>query len=421
MPDVAESTRFSFQLTATDEQGAFAQDEVVIFATHAALLLELWKNQPLMAKINNDASPDLVYKDANRIYWKPKLGQGMYGPSQLLVTHDQGIRVFKTDDLDMDGDDDVIYAFKDIAAFYWLQNKGDGDFAPAVLLTQSWGENPHDCLPDSVTSLTFFDADNDGIKDAVWIGNCIGIYGLGNYELSFSKIGADQTFSTVRIISTYASIGGQNTLVESPLSMQMVDLNNDGKQAFMLETIGRIGDSGSIYIYNIFVTGDEGLQSLKEFRFTGNEAKLFDANEDGWIDFLGTMDEDTTEFPPPKRQVSWLNLGGFTFSEPVLMTPELNFDGRIDIDGDGDLDLYRAQYDADSGVNTLWWQQKTAVGYTASELLLTLPGTSNQYRRHGLRTLDFDGDGDQDFIVFTDYGVIVVYVNQGDGTFVQTL
>lgn len=99
--------------------------------------------------------------------------------------------------------------------------------------------------------------------------------------------------------------------------------------------------------------------------------------------------------------------------------------GLLDIDGDGDLDLYLVQggrvpvadgTPADAPRNRLYRNDLGSAGTLAFTDVTDLSGTGDTNYGMGCAVGDYDGDGDPDLYV-TNYGPNVLYRNDGDGRF----
>ena len=151
------------------------------------------------------------------------------------------------------------------------------------------------------------------------------------------------------------------------------------------------------------------------------------------LDFDGDGDQDlyVGRFYGPN--LLYRNQGGGTFVDATTgsglaaddMTAVL---AAADFDGDGFLDLYVGRFlDArDQVPDTMLYSRNAAPNrlYLGNGDLTfrdhsAASGADDRGLTLGVGAADFDDDGDQDLYLANDYGRNVLYLNQGDGTFVD--
>ena len=89
----------------------------------------------------------------------------------------------------------------------------------------------------------------------------------------------------------------------------------------------------------------------------------------------------------------------------------------FDYDGDGDLDLFVANQNGDT--NGLWRNDRTRFVDVAHDLGMDAAGRPETAGSNGPSVVDIDNDGDLDLFVAS-YGANFLYRNNGNGTFTET-
>lgn len=133
----------------------------------------------LIADLNNDGLNDiLVYTGNSLIIWHKSLGSGNFSPAVTLDNSIAEIGFMTTSDLNNDGLTDLIYSY-DQNKVGWKKNLGNGSFSPGIFISGM----------QYVTRLITEDVDSDGDQDimvsASW-GSKIAWYendGLASFSL----------------------------------------------------------------------------------------------------------------------------------------------------------------------------------------------------------------------------------------------
>ena len=113
--------------------GSFLYDSVRSnsLAPAGMVVMRVWHGD-----LNGDGSPDLVTFHTSTLQWVPNLGDGFFGPPQVINANLTGIPDVFPVDLDRDGDTDLLAAHPQEGAVVWYPNLGAGIFGPYQIIGQ---------------------------------------------------------------------------------------------------------------------------------------------------------------------------------------------------------------------------------------------------------------------------------------------
>ncbi|WP_026755727.1 T9SS type A sorting domain-containing protein [Sediminibacter sp. Hel_I_10] len=172
-----------------DGQGTFGTEQII--ATDV--------NGPTSIKakdLDGDGDFDVLassYGDSKIIWYENISGQGDFGSQQIITTNAISPESVFAEDIDGDGDFDVLSASRNDDKIAWYENTdGLGDFGPEQIITTN---------ADEASSVYAEDIDNDGDKDVVsasrnddkiaWYENTDGLGSFGSEQIiSFNAEGA---------------------------------------------------------------------------------------------------------------------------------------------------------------------------------------------------------------------------------------
>jgi uncharacterized repeat protein (TIGR01451 family) len=328
----------------------------------------------------------------------------------------------KSEDMDADGDQDIIVLSKGDEEVVWLENiggsftsastlaskdspidlnvqdlDGDGDFDLVVTNTSSigWFENLGDMAFTTENVVSPFlngessgkvaDLDNDGDFDLVSISYL-------DDKIAWYQNEGDADFSSEIILST--SISGMVSLLYS-------DIDNDGRKDIV---------SASLYDGKIFWVrnlGDSnfGQQQLIDSLVFTSSIYVIDSDSDGDVDLI-SIETDSSIIG------HYENMGDGSFMSKEIITNEVLYPTSvycIDLDGDEDVDLITTSSYADE----VAWFENDGEGSFGEKQIVSLSG--NQPR--SVVAFDKDNDGDNDIMVHSNYDNIAWYENLGPGLF----
>ena len=110
--------------------------------------------------MNGDSFPDLVTFHASTLQWVPNLGNGFFGPPQVINSDITGLPDVYPIDLDLDSDIDLLVTHPQEGTVVWYPNLGAGDFGPSQII----GQGP----VASLRHVLGTDLNQDTLPDVVW-------------------------------------------------------------------------------------------------------------------------------------------------------------------------------------------------------------------------------------------------------------
>ena len=226
-------------------------------------------------------------------------------------------------------------------------------------------------------------------------------------QLPADEYAANNTLETILQATIFSDVAFDIRLVEEEPGSGVVsgDFNGDGYTDLYLVNSGRPNllylNRGDGIFADATATAAVGHPGL------GSTALAADFDQDGDLDiYLLNVDE---------ANVFYRNRGDATFEE--VTTTGLNHQGTSraavsgDFDRDGDLDIYLVN---DGQANLLYLNQ----GDGAFEPAPDTAGLTDRESARSVTSGDFDNDGDLDLYLVKDRQANVLYLNQGNGTFV---
>lgn len=306
--------------------------------------------------IDGDEDLDVVvaYTDTNKINWFENLdGIGNFGLQNTVIDvncHDP--RSVYVDDLDNDGDNDILYSsFQD--GVYWVENvDGQGNFSIAHTIAEH---------SNTATNTIAQDLDGDGDLDVV--------AGKSNQLLWYENVSGLGDFSVAHIIASSVYIE----------YIQLADINNDGD----LDIVVAAGNSAG-WFRNLDGQGLFG--SKKEIPHNNNNSSVssvftVDIDNDGDVDVLSSCEDNMLRLFKNND-----GLGNFdTEIKLNYITGAGTYVIAEDIDNDGDLDLFSG------GRKIVWFENENGIWNRRSI-------EPNAYNTNAIDFTDMDGDGFKDLM-----------------------
>ena len=335
-----------------------------------------------MQDLNNDGLLDIIAGDYSGEYsWILNLGNGMFGPEQILGYGDD-IEFYDINNdtyLDAIGTDEY-----DNEVYYYL-NQGGNSFGSRISISTAH-EDP--------LELEMADMDNDGTSDIVVVFS----NDIYNGSIGWFKNNGNETFSSLNIITTE---------LKFPRVLRTADIDADGKQDLLFR------DENLYYKFSWYknIDGYNFEENVINFELGGvRRVRVADLNNDGKKDIIAGQ-----------HKITWFeNYGNNTFSAPRLISNsdpvELPFTYDIeirDIDGDTDLDIISLIHTQIDIYENLGNGQFTL----QSSIFFSHPSEHSREIEIG----DLDGDGFFDIATTLNYSNVGNkmgwFKNMGDNTF----
>ncbi len=317
-----------------------------------------------LVDIDNDGFLDVLsasYNDGEIAWYKKGNGNGNYGIQRTISKKNYGAFCVQGVDMDGDGDKDVLYSTSNIVA--WHENlDGSGNFGPKNIIYE-------DFTGPLIREINAADIDDDGDLDIVYLSFIAG-------ELVWQEnLDGQGTFGQQKII--------YNTFGFAPISIDIVDINNDGAIDILCSSLGVFGEDGATWFKNLGTGIFESpeLISLDTYYIEGA-----DIDGDGDIDVMTTNRVD--------NKIVWFeNLDGQgSFGPEKNITSNLNRPLTAyltDLDNDGDLDVISASY---YDQKIVWYENTDGAGSFGPQNIIK----NNADKVNFVYADDVDADGDTD-------------------------
>lgn len=345
--------------------------------------IETLKNIPVSTlghynDIDGDGDMDLIdaaHYNISILYYE-NVGLGTFSEQKFLSeTLLEPYQICKTD-LDNDGDLDLVCGSVSDRKISWIENLGDGHFGHLNIIDYS-----SVLYPNSVSST---DVDGDGDQD---------ILAVSFYEhktLWYENLGGGN-FGPQNILSTEHI---------NPAYIAGADWDGDGDSDIMISCGG--GGNKIVLFENVEGTFDPAGEVILS---VDNPTKLIpdDMDGDGDLDVLFAANGEGT--------LNWLeNIGDFTFSNHILATDYwwVEHATASDADEDGDLDVF---FISESMMdNEIMLCENTGGGtFSSPEPVVSIDPAVN-----AILNVDVNNDGAKDLVVGSfDESNLVWYANMG--------
>ena len=194
-----------------DGAGSFGEQQLIADNIDAPLVA-------LAEDMDNDGDLDVVtisYWD-NKIVWNKNIGGGSFTNSITISNSINGVKHIAISDVDMDGYKDIVYASYNDATIGWIKNLGNGNFGEPNIISSSY--------LGGVCYVSCGDINENGYKDVV-----VGTLGRVAY---YSNLDGEGNFASMDNV-----ISGNSTRLA-----KLVDFNSDG----VLDIL-TLGGGNSVY------------------------------------------------------------------------------------------------------------------------------------------------------------------------------
>lgn len=420
----------------TDGEGAFGAQQII--GSGLGYIRDIFSED-----VDGDNDMDIIIASANMtgsLNWIENIdGQGDFGPKQIISYAQIQLRSLFVDDLDEDGKLDLVTASETDHKVAWYRNIGFGNFGSIRLVSNNLTAEPRIVRSE--------DLDGDGDKDVVFsasepqkVGWYENIDGQGTFgpqqviatatnlngyiHISIGDVDGDGDLDIVTANSDFdevawyenedglATFGPKNVISAGAFSFETIvtaDIDGDGD----LDAISSTRSEHTIaWFENMDGLGDFGLpQLLSTNLYLPHQPIPADVDGDGDLDILNCATNDDL--------IVWYENtdGEGAFGSEIYLASEPTEFGSVypvDLDDDGDLDVFAKSF---LDGELAWYENDGEGNFEPVQNIdseLDFPGS--------LHFTDIDGDGDLDFLLaITGENSIVCYENtDGQGTFGST-
>jgi hypothetical protein len=364
----------------TDGQGTYSSEQVIAS-------LEVHPNYVHANDLDGDGDNEVIFSSywGNKIAWYENTdGQGSVGPQRAVTSLADNPSDVYVSDIDGDGDKDILSAsFSDDKIAWYENTNGQGHFEGQQVITTA---------ADGANSVYATDIDGDGDMDI------LSTSGLDNKVAWYENTDGQGTFGPQQIITT---------LVDFPNAIFATDLDGDGDMDVLSASSG---DNKIAWYENVDGQGTFGFQQVISTNAAApGQVYAVDVDGDGDIDVLSSSYND--------NKIAWYeNVDGQgTFGPQQVITTQTSSPSSvyaIDLDNDGDIDvLSSSQYDN----KIAWYENMDGQGTFGTQQIIT----STASHATSVYATDVDGDGDIDVLSASrNDDTIAWYENtDGQGTF----
>ncbi|WP_299761623.1 T9SS type A sorting domain-containing protein [uncultured Dokdonia sp.] len=335
-----------------------------------------------VSDINSDNRLDIVIAstdDRNVVWYENIDNQGAFGSPQIIEDGDNPDlypnNIF-VNDLDNDGDMDVMWGSTDFTLFAWNENlDGQGTFGSF-----------RSFFPPGTNQIFADDIDGDGDTDI--------LSGTNNLLSWFENANGDGDIEVQRIISPFFE-GGRAVFAS--------DIDGDGDKDILYAN--PFEDKVAWY-QNIDGQGNFGLDNIITLNAEGaSDVLACDLDGDGDMDVVSASSTDD--------KVEWYeNIDGQgTFDFPQILTTDMESVRDVfvsDLDGDGDMDILAASPFDDK----LAWFENTDGQGNFGPITMIFQNADFVWSVH---SSDIDGDGDMDVLSVSAGDNMVAWYENTDG------
>ncbi len=390
-------------------------------------------NSVFSADLDGDGDEDILSASANdnKLAWYENLGGGTIGPQQTIATVLTAVCVYATD-MDGDGDVDILLANGNSwSSISWFENLGAGSFSTQQIIFIG---------PINAYRFDYVyaeDIDGDGDKDILSASTADGTigwyenFGGGSfgtrrpltasaalaYYVQTSDLDGDGDLDVLSAsifdneIAWYENLGQgvfgyQRELDDSlnnPSTVIGVDIDGDGDNDVLCGS----GSDDKVGWYENLGGGNFGEQNIISDSADGvNSVHYSDLDLDGDMDVLSANQLEDV--------IAWYeNLGGGIFGPENVITTNADlayFVYSKDLDNDGDEDVLSASWTD----NKIAWYENQGGGTFGTQQIITTQAIGADC----VHSFDVDNDGDNDVISASGSdNKVAWYENLGGGNF----
>ncbi|PVW14567.1 T9SS type A sorting domain-containing protein [Marixanthomonas spongiae] len=391
-----------------DNHGNFGSEQV-INENLEGFAIEIY-----LTDINNDGNLDVVSasKSDRTIAWYENInGLGDFGDQQIISTSQFDTESVHTNDIDGDGDMDVISSSSsNFSRIYWHENvDGLGNFSTSDEIDTN-NSGPQLVFTGDIDNDDDIDIVSAAVEgnDIIWLPNTDGLGSFSTRKnihlytrdpkgIEANDLDADGDIDIVVVssyddkVSWFESIDGEGSFssqyiisneIDAPIQVQSVDIDNDSDLDLVVSS-----ERGKIY----WIENIDGQANFGSVNYISNFSESFDIAD---IDGDGDIDLLTSD---PIGRIWWIeNLDGLGSFGERQDIPGNGLGGvhSADIDSDGDIDFIASGRNNSNGF-VYWYENLDGQGNFDTEKIIATENNSFSSNFPA----DIDGDGDIDVIV----------------------
>jgi len=330
------------------------------------------------------------------------LGDAIFTTSDTITTGADYAYSVYAEDVDGDGDMDMLSASYNDDKIAWYENDGNENFTAHAITTSA----------DGASSVYAVDVDGDGDMD---------VLSASEYDdkIAWYENDGNESFTPHTITTNADAAGSINAVdVDGDGDMDVLSASydddkiawyeNNGSQSFTSHTITTSAD-GAWSIYAVDVDGDGDMDVLsasiidnKIAWYENNGSQNFTSHtittecDDAWsvyaIDVDGDGDMDVLSASYDDFEIAWYENNGSQIFTPHTITTRADHARSVfavDVDGDGDIDVLSA---SDYRDKIEWYENDGNENFTTHEITRDADGACSVY------AVDVDCDGDIDVL-----------------------
>ncbi len=392
------------------------------FVAHTVFDPEFQVRSVIAEDVDGDGDMDVISTSLNEdtIPWYENDGNENFAIRHITTSAD-GLLWVDTDDIDGDGDMDVFASSSN--GFSWYENDGNESFSDhsidlldsaLVYSADIDGDGDVDAVSTSGDSISWHDNDgNEGFSRHTIAGGA-----SSAQSVSAADVDGDGDMDALSAslgdnrIAWYENDGGiftQHTITTSARGAKSVfsaDLDGDGDVDVL---------SGSEYYGTILWHENDGVENftthtISAFSNAHRSVYPADMDADGDVDVLATTNSTNSL---GDGVVTWYENDGdanFTYHVISSSAEEVGSVFAVDVDGDGDMDVLSGSDDhiryGEDRSNVLWYENDAHENFTPHRV------DPSRWTVEAVSAADLDGDGDVDLLSGGSSGV-AWYKNDG--------